>query len=248
MKRFLLILLAASFLMLCGTAPAEEDQANEVDFYLPSDPDTATWEYTVENEDLIDVTTEFYPDIRELGLIGNSGADWFHVSGLEPGTTTLRFLSINSQTLETDLTLVYRLKVDEDLNVIIWGAEMLEAERSPRGAITSFFFTSGGYNPPESYTLRRDEDGNLLKEVNDDGEEPAPEELLEELADLAEQCDVLSWNGFNGASEGALDGENFLFAMVWENGFSIQATGSNAFPENYFDFRDALGDLFGATE
>ena len=229
--------------LLCGAGALADSDGNAVDLYLPGDPDTGSWEYTLEDEDLVDVETAHYEDIHELGLTGNGGADWFRVTGLEPGTTALRLLYINGETLRTDMTLVYRLTVDEDLNVLIWGFEMLEAEKEPRGAVTSFFFTTGGYERPRSFSLRRDGDA-LLMETDSDGEKEAPEGMDGELAGLAEEYGIVSWDGFDGAAEGVLDGEDFLFAMVWENGFSVQASGNNAFPENYDGFRSAVEELF----
>ena len=247
-KRILSLLVLCCLCLAGAAAHADTEDANAVDLYLPADPDTGSWEYTLENEDLVQVESEYYPDIRELGLTGNAGADWFRVSGLEPGTTALRFLYINAATLRTDMTLVYRLTVDEGLNVLIWGVEMLEAEKGPRGEITSFFFTTGGYERPRSYSLRKDEDGQWLAETDSDGEREAPEEMQEELAAIAEEYGVTAWDGFDGAGEGVLDGEDFLFTMVWENGYSVQATGNNVFPENYYDFREAVEELFSGGE
>ena len=243
MKARFAAMLAVLWLCVCGAALADSE-GNAVDLYLPCDPEAGSWEYVIENEDLVEVTDQFYEDIHELGLIGTDGVNWVHLEGLEPGTTALRMLLINSQTLKTDLTLVYRLTVDEDLNILIWGFEMLEAERSPRGAIQSFFFWTGGYENPRSYSLRRNEAGLMLKERDSEGETEASGAFLADFASLVEKYDVVAWDGFDEAAEGVLDGDNFLLALVWENGFSIQATGSNAFPEHYDDFRQEVERLF----
>ena len=65
------------------------------------------------------------------------------------------------------------------------------------------------------------------------------------LAELTETYDVAGWDGFDGTAEGVLDGEGFLLTITWENGFSIHASGENAFPARYGDFRDAVRELFG---
>ena len=236
-------------LLTAGITPGLADSGrNEVDLYLPGDPEVGNWEYALDDEELMDVKTAFYADIHELGLIGTDGAEWIHLTGAKPGNTTLRMMYINSFTLRTDLTLVYRVTVDEKLNILINGFEMLEPEWSPRGEITSFFFTRGGYERPRSYALRRDKDGNLWMETDNDGEQPADEAMTEALASLVEEYHLVSWNGFNDSAKGVLDGESFLFTMVWENGFGIEASGDNAFPENYDDFRSAVEELFGAED
>lgn len=243
MKR-LLVLLAALCLLAAAAGADSEITENCIDLYLPSDPDVGSWECTVEDEDLIGIRSNFYPDIHELGLIGTDGAEWFHVQGRKPGTTALRLRYINSFTLRADLTLVYRLTVDEKLNVFIWGFEMLEAEHSPRGEIRSFFFSVGGYEDLRTYSLRVNEAGEWRKETNGGGEETVPETFSGELTRLVERYDAVSWNGFNETAEGVLDGEDFVLSIVWENEYGIHAAGSNAFPENYSDFRQAVERLF----
>ena len=244
MKRhwaLLTILFLSFFLLTPGGSRAE---GSCTDLYLPSDPDTGSWEYVLEDESILGVEWAYYEDIHDLGLIGNAGAEWFRISGLAEGSTTLKLLFINRFTLHTDMTLVYRINVDENLNVLIWGFEMLEAETAPRGEITSLFFTFGGYERPVTWSYRKLEDGTFVKEVDDFGEQPVSQEFRDRLNQLAEQYEIRSWNGFNETSEGILDGEDFLFSMVYENGFPVEASGSNRFPEHYSEFQDALRDLF----
>lgn len=247
-RRIAILLLTALLVLTTGAWAESDSEPNGIDLYLPSDPEVGNWEYTVENEDLIDVQWEFFPDIHELGLIGTDGADWFHVEGLEPGTTTVRFLYVNSFTQLTDLTLVYRLTVDDELNVMVWGFEMVEPERTPRGEVKSLFFTEGGYGDGRSFSLRRDEEDELLMELDFDGEQAADESLLAELDGILEKYGVVSWNGFNDVGEGEADGNDFMLAIVWENDFSIQATGNNAYPEHFGEFCGAMEDLFDAAE
>ena len=92
--------------------------------------------------------------------------------------------------------------------------------------------------------MRQLEDGSLMKAKNDE-EEPADQEMPVLLAELAEAYGVAGWDGFDGTAEGVLDGEGFLLTITWENGFSIHASGENAFPARYGDFRDAVRELFG---
>ena len=76
----------------------------------------------------------------------------------------------------------------------------------------------------------------------------ADESLLAELDGILEKYGVVSWNGFNDVGEGEADGNDFMLAIVWENDFSIQATGNNAYPEHFGEFCEAMEDLFDAAE
>ena len=247
-----------AFLVLCGVSASCAADGSEspsgapvcVDLYLPSDPEVGSWEAVFGDEAIAAADWAFYPDIHELGLIGTSGAEWFRLRGLAPGTTDVRFQFVNSFTLHTDLTLVWRITVDEELNVSTWGFEMLEPETAPRGEIASFFFTWGGYNAPVTLTLRRDGDGTLLADGGPQGEIPVQEDFLASLTELVNRWNVPSWNGFRstpGSDPEALmilDGENFSLSVVYENGFAVEASGDNDFPENYHEFQSDAAALF----
>ncbi len=250
LRRFLAVL--AALLLLFSSCMAEENLRipHCVDLYLPSDPEVGSWEVVIGDEQLIETDWDYYADIHDLGLIGTSGAEWLRIRGLAPGTTEIRFQYINSFTLHTDLTLVWRVTVDEELNVITWGFEMLEPETAPRGEITSFFFTWGGYNMPITLTLCRTAEGTLLKDGGPEGEVPVDEEFLASLTDLIDRWQVLSWNGFAGSPDPGpegliiLDGEQFSLSIVYENGYAVEARGDNEFPENYTEFQADAAALF----
>ena len=245
MKRILTAAVLLCILAVCGTAGlADSERENTLDLYLPSDPEQYIWEYTLENEDLVRVESETVPDGHTLGLPGRGEYEWMRIQGLESGSTVMKCLRINIMTEKTECTLVYRLEVEEDLQVVLRAFEMLEPETAPWGAVTSFFFTFGGYEPYRSYEMRQMEDGSLMTAKNDE-EGPADQEMPVLLAELAEAYGVAGWDGFDGAAEGVLDGEGFLLTITWENGFSIHASGENAFPARYGDFRDAVRELFG---
>lgn len=244
MKRFFVVLVFLCMLTCACTAEGGTGQGNVTDLYLPSDPDIGRWEAVIENEDIIAVDWAWYPDIHELGLIGTAGAEWFRIRGLTEGTTTLKFLFINSFTLRTNLTLVYRLNVDERLNVMIWGFEMLEPEYEPRGEIMRLFFTWGGYEKPVSVCFRKDEAGTLWTETEGNGETAVPETFSERLTDIVTEYNINGWNGFQGNNADMLDGEEFHLTIIYENEFVIEASGNNEFPENYQEFKKALMELF----
>ena len=54
---------------------------------------------------------------------------------------------------------------------------------------------------------------------------------------------VRLWNGFCESNPEVLDGERFDLTIS-ENGKSISACGTNAYPENYHSFTSALQKLF----
>ena len=58
---------------------------------------------------------------------------------------------------------------------------------------------------------------------------------------------ILSGRGRRSQRSGffyLLDGENFRFDIDWKNGFSIQISGINVFPEYHDDFKNAARESF----
>ncbi len=66
------------------------------------------------------------------------------------------------------------------------------------------------------------------------------ETLYRTIAGLLNECDVRSWDGFNGSDPDALDGSTFIFEATLIDGTTIYATGSNSFPEHYNDLISGL--------
>lgn len=85
----------------------------------------------------------------------------------------------------------------------------------------------------ESIFLR---DGN--KEIKIDSK------LLDDLKDLYLKYDVYKWDGFNKYPKNVLDGKSFTIKFKFEDGKSCYASGANAFPKNYKEFKDDMDELF----
>ena len=247
MKRCLCL---ALFVLAVAALGATASAANEVDMYLPFENDgNHFWDTVIGDESLLALKTKEYADIHELGLTGTGGVKWVHLKGLTPGNTSVHFLYVDVDVPAAPLyTLVYRLTVDDALNVMIWGVEMLEPETSPRGKIKSFFFTYGGYMRPCTYNLRREDSGAILMSLNDGPETAADPSMAEKLENLVAEYNINAWNGFSKSRRGVLDGEDFNLEIVYENGFAVTAHGSNSFPEHYSDFQAAVRELFGEEE
>jgi|GEM_PF-5715210 len=99
-------------------------QPNCTDIYLPANPTTGYgWQFSVDTPDVVSVTEQYFPDASEPGMAGVGGTHWFHFDGLFPGTAavTLTYARPWEDTAQT--TLVFRITVDEQLNVLIWGFE-----------------------------------------------------------------------------------------------------------------------------
>lgn len=245
-----LLTLVLTVIALIFTPVAHSASPNAVDLYLPVD--TAAdqmWIEEVGDESLIEVREAYYKDIHELSLTGNSGVQWFHLRGTAAGTTSVRFdlYGMDDPTKPLN-TMVYRLTVDGQLNVMIWGVEVLEPENKPRGQITEFFYTYGGYTVPRTYELRRDDSGGYRKCINQGNETAASPDLCTGLEELIERYDIVSWNGFKKSNRFVLDGEMFSLRIVYDNGFVIDAHGDNSFPEHYYEFQAAVDELFGVEE
>ena len=68
--------------------------------------------------------------------------------------------------------------------------------------------------------------------------------LLDKLKDLYLKYDVYNWNGFNKSPKNIMDGKTFNIKFVFEDGNNCYASGSNAFPKNYKEFKDEMEVLF----
>ena len=102
------------------------DMPNQVDLYFPSNPTTGyDWQAAAEDPDLVEIKDQFFEYNHEEGLVGVGGTHWFHLSGLKPGTTSVTFRYLRSWDPDSVVSeTLYRLTVDEDMNVLIWGVEV----------------------------------------------------------------------------------------------------------------------------
>ncbi len=112
------------------TALEEEDDVfyvpNSVDLYFPANPTTGyTWTAEVADEGIIAVEEQYFEDSHALGMTGVGGTQWFHFDGLTEGNTSVTISYQRSwEGNEPLYVFVYRLSVDEENNVMIWGVEM----------------------------------------------------------------------------------------------------------------------------
>ena len=100
---------------------------NVVDLYLPSNPKTGySWAYEIEDHSIVFVRDEYFSQRMESDLVGAGGTHWFHISGEKPGITSVTFRYLRAW--ETDVPpaeqTTYRLSVNDQLDVLIWGVEV----------------------------------------------------------------------------------------------------------------------------
>ena len=106
----------------------------------------------------------------------------------------------------------------------------------------------GGNN--HSYTVTM-EDGTATfvyetMEHSDYGEMSCqlPAEALAQLEALYKQCRVATWNGYSKYNSWVSDGEGFSLDIRFADGERLTASGTNAFPDGYGNFRNGLRELF----
>ncbi len=67
----------------------------------------------------------------------------------------------------------------------------------------------------------------------------------EAMEKLEQICSTISdWDGFSETDEDVLDGDGFSLTVNYADGCSINAYGSNAYPEGYSEFDDSIKELF----
>lgn len=113
-------------------------------------------------------------------------------------------------------------------------------------------FYVNGYGPCYSYDIHPDEENEgktiLVYENMEDGVSEmiceVDDETMKSLSKLCEQCNVLSWDGFNRNAKYVLDGSGFGLYADFEDGTHIGAHGSNCFPKQYSEFEHGIIEVF----
>lgn len=119
-------------LALCLLAASALAQVNPaVDLYLPGNPTTGySWIAQAEDEGIVEITDQYFGEKSDAPVSGLGGTWWFQFAGIQPGVTSVTLTYARPWEPEGAVyTFVYRLTVDEDLNVLIWGVEMDDAAR-----------------------------------------------------------------------------------------------------------------------
>ena len=121
-------------------------------------------------------------------------------------------------------------------------AETAAETESP--ALTRFWFSRGGYMMPQSYEVLLEEDGYMIRENEEETARPFDPELAEALVRILAERGVNAWDGFSESDSRVLDGEMFSLSLEYADGTTVEAYGSNDFPDGYYAGVDALEDLF----
>ncbi|MBQ6704183.1 MAG: hypothetical protein IJN08_05150 [Clostridia bacterium] len=137
------------------------------------------------------------------------------------------------------------------LALLFWGCA--GAGRTPPEEpiqLSSFTFMARGMSTADiySYTAQKAEVGiHLHLELNcgyNVIDVTVEEDVLGELGAIADLYRLDTWDGFDKKSRRVSDGEGFTLQMTTEDGRSIYASGSNKFPDNYREARQAIDELF----
>lgn len=123
MKKLVFCLILALCLL---TVPALAQQNPAVDLYLPGNPTTGyAWIAQAEDEGIVEITDQYFSEKSDEPVSGLGGAWWFQFAGVAPGITSVTLTYARPWEADSAVyTFVYRLTVDEELNVLIWGVEM----------------------------------------------------------------------------------------------------------------------------
>lgn len=130
--------------------------------------------------------------------------------------------------------------------------------REPKGELTKFQLGLSGtaYKSGFNYTARLKNDelyvhmyyhtakGFVEKKRAVTGDK----QFLQDLAGVIKEQKLYQWNGFHKSPPHILDGDGFGFYAVYNNGKEepeyIEASGSNAFPKDFRQKSQAVGDFF----
>ena len=228
MKNAMLILLAV-VMFLSGCAGGSTGNSEPVVLRYSSFAGGG-YDYTAEVDDpsvvRCDTSVEFEPGAEEL-----EGASFDFVvtlTGLKPGTT--RFAIHGRSPIIEPTNSYYTVTVDEQLRVTL----------TPLRSISSFFITRSGEIYYDTYRITLEEDGYYLS-VSDREAQRVHDKKVNDLMDVIETYDMVSWDGFSESRSFVLDGEGFRLEFTLTDGTSVEASGSNAFPDHYFN---AIGEIW----
>ena len=129
MKKWLLIMLQIMLLLPAVMIEVGAELPGAPMIMLTGNPTTGyNWSWDVDEENVVDVGAEYATDWQfqqegEPMPPGTGGRHLFTLTGLNPGEATITFTYKRPWEEETPLYfLVYRVRVDEDLNVFILGS------------------------------------------------------------------------------------------------------------------------------
>jgi len=73
---------------------------------------------------------------------------------------------------------------------------------------------------------------------------PADAELMNKLTEIMDAHTLRQWDGFSASDSMVLDGSGFSLEVDFADGSSIDAHGSNSFPDGFNEAKQAIDELF----
>lgn len=192
------------------------------------------YDYTAETDDpsIARCETRYEYETNAEELDGASFDFLVTFTGMKAGSTTA-LVRGRSPILENE-DYLYLVEVDEDLQVTL----------TPIQKISEFFISRNGEIYYDTYRITMEPEGYFIS-VSEGKEKPFAEEDADALTEVVEKFNIASWDGFSGSRKYVLDGEDFLLEIRFTDGTDVEAMGSNAFPEHYFD---AVGNIWEILE
>lgn len=111
--------------------------------------------------------------------------------------------------------------------------DVYEAVRTDEGVRLSHYYALSAWS---------EEKNDYVEERMDETVIDGGEALYIYLAGLVHACGVPDWNGFSGSDPRVLDGTMFSFEATLADSGTVTASGSNAYPQQYREFRSGLYD------
>ena len=102
--------------------------------------------------------------------------------------------------------------------------------------------TDGGVRLSEYEETSRwsDEAGDYVSQRQNETAVDGDEVLYRSIAGLLHECGVTKWDGFRKSNPHILDGKMFTFEATLADGTTVQASGSNSYPDGYRALYDML--------
>ncbi len=117
-------------------------------------------------------------------------------------------------------------------------------------AIFDFYYTNGyAVNSEVRYEVNCEDVCNVnIKPMDVSKEESQNFEVndafINELINILNEYDVISWDGFNKFAKDVYDGDSFSLNLTSKDDISISASGYMIWPDNYRQVKSELDNLF----
>ncbi len=129
----------------------------------------------------------------------------------------------------------------------------LKKSAPAKGNVVRFYYAYNGSigGDSYSYTVKKEDDGkyyftyeSMLYDDFDEMKVEVDQQFMDYLSLSYELLELGKWNGFDKVAKNILDGDGFSLNITLEDGNTVSAHGSNAYPKGYSQAIKSIDETF----